>query len=230
MEPATDASASPPTSERQEVPLPQLAEAAETAAAVAATSAAEVVVGEAGSSPSLPVAAEVDEVRVPDKPAAIVQERVAPDGTTKTTSPEIKEAEETGASCSQGTAGGEAQALELACTSWAAASGSGGVSEDDEEVAACNTLERGPSWCRPRPRSLWWRERLSRLLSMLSTRRRASMVFRASRLGPSRLLTADAAASTPSPRPRCWEGGRFGSWEDGAPARPRSERWREAEC
>jgi hypothetical protein len=42
----------------------------------------------------------------------------------------------------QGVASGEAQALELACTSWAATSESGDDAEDDEEVAARNTLER----------------------------------------------------------------------------------------
>jgi hypothetical protein len=50
---------------------------------------------------------------------------------------------------------------------------------------------------------------------MLSTRRRASMVFHVSRLGPRRLLTADVAAPPPSLRSRCWEGGGFGSWADG---------------
>jgi hypothetical protein len=50
---------------------------------------------------------------------------------------------------SQGTTGGEAQALELACTSWATTSGSGGISEDDEEVAARNILDCGLNWaCR----------------------------------------------------------------------------------
>jgi hypothetical protein len=85
------------------------------------------------------------------------------------------------------------------------------------------------SWCRPRPRSLWWRERLSQWLSTLSIRRRASMVFCASQLGPRPLLTADAAAPPPSSRSRCSEGGGFGPCADDAPARPRSERWREAE-
>jgi hypothetical protein len=42
-------------------------------------------------------------------------------------------------------------------------------------------------------------------------------------------LTADAAALTPSSCPCCGGGGGFGPWGDGAPARPRSERWREAE-
>jgi hypothetical protein len=70
---------------------------------------------------------------------------------------------------------------------------------------------------------------LSRLLSTLSARRRASMVLRASWLGPRRLLTVDVATPTPSLRSPCREGGRFGPWADGAPACLRSERWREAE-
>jgi hypothetical protein len=59
---------------------------------------------------------------MPDEPAAAVQDRVAPETTTRASSPKIQEAEGTGASLSQGVAGGEAQALELACTSWAATS------------------------------------------------------------------------------------------------------------
>jgi hypothetical protein len=43
----------------------------------------------------------------------------------------------------QGAASGEAQTLELACTPWVATSESGNDADDDEEVAACNTLERG---------------------------------------------------------------------------------------
>jgi hypothetical protein len=85
------------------------------------------------------------------------------------------------------------------------------------------------SWRCPCPRFSWWREQLSRLLSTLRARRWASMVFRASRLGPRRLLTADAAALAPSPHSRCREGGGFGPWANDALARPRSERWREAE-
>jgi hypothetical protein len=85
------------------------------------------------------------------------------------------------------------------------------------------------SWHRLHPRSSLWRERLLWLFSTLSGRGRTSMVFRVSRLGPRRLLTADAAAPTPSPRPCCCEGGGFELWADGTPARPRSERWREAE-
>jgi hypothetical protein len=67
---------------------------------------------------------------------------------TRDALPEIQEAEEMGASLSQGAAGGKAQALELACTSWAATSGLGDNSEDDEEVVARNTLERGLNWAR----------------------------------------------------------------------------------
>jgi hypothetical protein len=44
--------------------------------------------------------------------------------------------------------GGEAQTLELTCTLWAATSGLGVDSEDDKEVPAHNTLERGLTWAR----------------------------------------------------------------------------------
>jgi hypothetical protein len=67
------------------------------------------------------------------------------------------------------------------------------------------------------------------VLSTLSALHRASMVFRASRLGARRLLTADAAAPTPSPRSRCWEGGGFEPWANGAQALPHSECWCEVE-
>jgi hypothetical protein len=56
--------------------------------------------------------------------------------------------EETGASHSQGATGGEAQTLELTCTSWAATSGLDADSEDDEETAARHALERGMTWAR----------------------------------------------------------------------------------
>jgi hypothetical protein len=69
--------------------------------------------------PSCPVATGADVVRVLDEPAATAQERVAPETMTRDAFPEIQEAEETGASLSQGAAGGKAQALELACTLWA---------------------------------------------------------------------------------------------------------------
>jgi hypothetical protein len=52
---------------------------------------------------------------VPSEPAAAPQERVAPEGTTRASSPEIQDAEEcTGAALLQGVAGSEAQTLEPA--------------------------------------------------------------------------------------------------------------------
>jgi hypothetical protein len=47
---------------------------------------------------------------------------------------------------SQGKVGGEAQALELACTSWAATSGLDADSEGEEEATTRDTLERGMTW------------------------------------------------------------------------------------
>jgi hypothetical protein len=74
--------------------------------------------------------------------AASPQERNAPEGTTRAASPEIQEAEEnSGAALPQGVGGGEAQVLELARAPWAAAFEVGDDTEDDEEAAACTTLE-----------------------------------------------------------------------------------------
>jgi hypothetical protein len=127
------------------VSLPQFTEAAEALASVAEAGAVEAVVGEKGSSPPRPVAADTEDVetRVPNESAAAVQELPASETMTRAASPEIQEVEETRAPLSQGVMGGEAETLELACTSWAATSGLGIDSEDDEEVAARNTLERG---------------------------------------------------------------------------------------
>jgi hypothetical protein len=137
-------SAPPPTSEGQEVSLPQPAEAAESRSAAATAGAMEDVVGDVGSSSPRLVAAGADEVLASDEPAAALQVRVAPEDTTRAASPEIQEAEEgAGAALLQGATSGEAQTLEPACTSWAATSKSGDDAEDDEEVVARNTLERG---------------------------------------------------------------------------------------
>jgi hypothetical protein len=70
--------------------------------------------------------------------------------------PEIQVAEETGASLSQGTAGGHARTLELACSSWATTTGMDADSEDDKETAARHTLERGMTWA---PEGPIWRTR-----------------------------------------------------------------------
>jgi hypothetical protein len=67
---------------------------------------------------------------------------------TRAAPPEIREAEEIGASLSLGAAGGKARTLDLACASWAATSGHDANSEDDEEVVARHTLERGMTWAR----------------------------------------------------------------------------------
>jgi hypothetical protein len=79
--------------------------------------------------------------------AASPQEHDAPEGTTRVASPEIQEAEEnSGAALPQGVGGGEAQVLDLARAPWAAAFKVGDDTEDDEEAAACNTLECGLAW------------------------------------------------------------------------------------
>jgi hypothetical protein len=111
--------------------------------------AAESVVGEAGPSSPRSVAAAAEEVLMSGEPAAALQERVVPEGMTRAASLEIQEAEEgMGAALLQGTGSGDAQSLELACTSWAAAFESGDDAEDDKEVAMHNTLERGLAWAR----------------------------------------------------------------------------------
>jgi hypothetical protein len=66
----------------------------------------------------------------------------------RATTPKIQEAEETRASLSQGVAGGEAQTLEHACTSWAATSGLDANYEDNEEATTHHTLEHGMIWAR----------------------------------------------------------------------------------
>jgi hypothetical protein len=89
-----DAPAPPPTSEGQEASLSQPVEVAEPTTTAVAAGAAEGVVGEAGSSSSRLVAAGVDEVLIPDEPAAALQKSVAPEDMTRAASPEIQEAEE----------------------------------------------------------------------------------------------------------------------------------------
>jgi hypothetical protein len=109
----------------------------------------EGVVREVGPSSPRPVAAATEEVLVLGQPTVAPQERVAPEGMTNATSLEIQEVEEgSGAALSQGAASGEAQALELACTPWAATFEAGDDTENDEEAAMCNTLERGLAWAR----------------------------------------------------------------------------------
>jgi hypothetical protein len=150
VEASADATTSPSANDDREAPPSQLVETAGASAPVTEADATEVIVGEEESSPPRPVAAEAEgvETRVPDEPAAVVQESATPVAMTRATSPEIREAEETGASMSQGAVGREAQTLELVCTSWAATSGLNADSEGDEEATARHTLECGMTWAR----------------------------------------------------------------------------------
>jgi hypothetical protein len=127
-----------------------LVETVEAPAPVAEAGVVEAVVGEEGSLPPHPIAVEAEGVktRVPGALAAVVQESTAPEMMTRAASPEIQEAEEMGASLSQGVAGDEARNLDLACASWAVTSGLDADSKDDEEVAAHHTLECGMTWVR----------------------------------------------------------------------------------
>jgi hypothetical protein len=132
------------------VPPPQPAEATDAPSSVAEANASEAIVREEASSPPRTVATDTEsvEVRILDEPAAVAQGPVASETATRAASPEIRETEEAGASLSQGIVGDEARTLELACASWAASSGLGADSEDDEEDATRNTLERGMTWAR----------------------------------------------------------------------------------
>jgi hypothetical protein len=83
-----------------------------------------------------------------DEPTASVQELATSETVTRAISPKIQEAEEMRTSLSQGVVGGGLQSLKLASALWAATSGLGVDSEDDEELAARNTLECGLTWPR----------------------------------------------------------------------------------
>jgi hypothetical protein len=150
VEPTADTSAPPPTVKSRDASLPQSAEAAEAPASVAEAGAAEAIAKDEGPSLPRPVAAGTGDVEphVPNEPAAAPQEPIAPEAMTRAASSEIQKAEGMRASLSQGMAGGEVQTLELACSSWAATSGLGVDSEDDEEVATRNTLKHGLTWAR----------------------------------------------------------------------------------
>jgi hypothetical protein len=150
VELTTDVPVLAPVNEGREASPPQLVETAEAPAPVAEADAAEAVVVAEGSSPPRTVAVEAEgvEARVPGELVTVVQESATPGTMTRVASPEILEAEETGASLSQGATSCEARTLELACASWAVTSGLDANSEDDEEVAACHTLECGMTWAR----------------------------------------------------------------------------------
>jgi hypothetical protein len=105
VEPTTDAPTPPPVNEGRVVSPPRLVETAEAPVPIAEAYMAEAVVGEKESPPPRPgtVEAEGVETRVPGELATVVQESAAPEMMTRAASPEIREAEETGASLSQGT-------------------------------------------------------------------------------------------------------------------------------
>jgi hypothetical protein len=139
----------PPTSpgESMGASLPQPAEAVMATPTAPVVGTAEGVVGGAGPSSPRPAATAAEEVLVPSLPAVTPQERDAPEGATRAASPKIQEAEESsGAALSQGVGNGKAQVLELACAPWAATFEAGDDVEYEEEVAMCNTLERGLVW------------------------------------------------------------------------------------
>jgi hypothetical protein len=150
VELTTDASLPPHINEGQGSSPRQPLEATEALAPIAEVGAAEAVVGGEGVSSSHPVAKEGEgvESRVLDEPATIVRESAAPEMMTRGASLEIREAEEIRASLSQGAAGGEARTLDLACASWAVTFGLDDDSDDDEEVVARHTFERGMTWVR----------------------------------------------------------------------------------
>jgi hypothetical protein len=145
VESTADTSVQPSAIESRDASLPQSDEDAEAPASVAEAGAAEAVAEDEVSSPPRPVAANATDVEplVPNEQATSAQEPIAPEAMTMAASPEIQEAGGTGASLSQGIAGGEVQNLELTCSSWTATSGLGVDSKDDEEAATRNTLERG---------------------------------------------------------------------------------------
>jgi hypothetical protein len=149
-EPTEDVSTQPHVDEGREASPPRLVVAVETPAPVAKPISAEAVVGEEGTSPLGPVAVAVKgvEAHTPDEPATTAQESAIPETVARAATPEIQVAEETGAPLSQGATGGEAQTLELVCTSWAATSGLDTNSEDEEEATECHTFERVMTWAR----------------------------------------------------------------------------------
>jgi hypothetical protein len=125
-------------------------EAAETPAPAVKPVSAEAVAGEEETSPPSPITVEVEDVetRTLDEPAAVVQGLAVPETVARAIAPEIQVAKEMGASLSQGATGGDAQTLELACSSWVTTTGLDTDSEDDEEAIARHTLERGMIWVR----------------------------------------------------------------------------------
>jgi hypothetical protein len=129
--------------------LSEPAEAVTIVPTASVIGAAKGVVGGAKPSSPRPAATVVEEVLVPSQPSVAPRERDALKGVTRAASPKIQEAEmNSSTALLQGAGSGETQILELASTPWAATFEAGDDTEDDEEAAACNTLERRLVWAR----------------------------------------------------------------------------------
>jgi hypothetical protein len=132
-----------------DVPLLQTVEASAASPPPSMAGTAEEVVGTAKPSSAEPIVATEEEVPVLSQPAMVALERDAPEGTTGASSPEIQEAEESsGGALPRDVKGSEVRALELACTPQATVFEVGDDVEDDQEAAACNTLESRLEWVR----------------------------------------------------------------------------------
>jgi hypothetical protein len=150
--------------ESTNTPPLQPAEAAVVAPTPSVVGVVEGVIGRVGPSSPQPAAAVAEELPGLRQPATVPQEHDAPEGVTKVASPQERDAskgarraaspktqetgENSGAALPRDDGGSDAQVLEVAHTSWAAAFEVGDDTEDDKEVAACNTLERGLAWAR----------------------------------------------------------------------------------
>jgi hypothetical protein len=111
--------------------------------------AVEEVARAAGPSSVQPVVAAEEEAPAMSLPAVVLQEHNAPEGTTRAASPKIQEVRESsGVALPQDVGGGDGRVLDLARVPWMVTFEVGDDIEDDEEAAACNTLERGLVWAR----------------------------------------------------------------------------------
>jgi hypothetical protein len=94
-----------------------------------------------------PVAAVEEVAPVTSQLAIAPQERDAPEGAVRATSPKIQETGEgSGAALPRDAEDEDARILDLAQVPWASAFEVGDDAEEDEESAACHTLERGLVW------------------------------------------------------------------------------------
>jgi hypothetical protein len=134
---------SPTAGETTDAPLLEPIEAAVVVPTPSMVGAFEEAVRGAEPSSPQPTTTTVEEVPASSQPTTVPQEHDAPEGATRAASPEIQEAgEKSGVALPRDVGGTDARILELACVLWLATSEVGDDVEDDEEAAACNTLER----------------------------------------------------------------------------------------